>query len=172
MSTVSAILAINEVDAVLLIGFVAAILAFWGVLSQRQISRRRATIDYIARTEIDEDMMGARREFVNLARGRGGLAPWAEVDKEKTTQVQSIKIVLNEFELISIAIQRGVFDYRIWRLWKKSATIQFWRFGAPFIVQLRARTENDMLFHEFEEMVKWLRDNRMPTRSRWWGNFF
>jgi hypothetical protein len=165
-------LEINQVDAVLLIGLCAGLIAIWGIISQRDISRRRATIEYIAKTEIDNDMIKARRDFVELARASGGLAPWADVDKEKEDKLQSIKIVLNEFELISIAIQRGVFDFQIYSRWKKTGTIQYWRFGAPFIVALRARTDNDALFHEFEEMVKWLKGEQMPHRTWWWGKFF
>jgi hypothetical protein len=37
---------------------------------------------------------------------------------------------------------------------------------------LRARLKNDMIYHEFEEMVKWLKDEKIPKRHWWWGKLF
>ena len=162
----------NEVGAVLVTGVAAVVVTVWGILSQRAISRRRATLDFIARTESDADLIEARQTFISLARAPGSLAPWADEAKEKLDEVRSIRLVLNEFELIAIGIQRGIIDSELYRRWYRSGTIQYWTFAAPFILALRARTNNDALYHEFEEMVRWFRDNRMPRRNIWSGRFF
>ena len=69
-------------------GLLAAAVAIWGILSQRTIACRRATIDYLAKIEGDEDHINARREFIALAKAPGGLAPWADEDKKKRRKLK------------------------------------------------------------------------------------
>ena len=151
---------------------VAAAIAVWGVVSQRAIARRRATLDYISRQESDSDIIKARKQFIELAKAEGGLAPWADESKEKTEETSNIRITLNEMELICIGIQKGVIDYEMYEWWNKSGTISYWTHGAPFIFALRARLNNGAVYHEFEQLVNWLKDERMPKRNRWRGKWF
>jgi hypothetical protein len=155
----------GQICAVLIVGSIAAIIAVWGVLTQRSIARRRATLDHITRTESDGDLIAAQRKFIELATAAGGLGPWAA--QEKGEDVQSIRLVLNELELVSIGIQRGIIDFELYKLWRRSGVIRFWNYSSPFVIALRARLNNDSIYHEFEAMVGWMRDNRMPRKHRW-----
>jgi len=92
----------TPVEAALVTGGIAALIAIWGVLTQRQIARRRATLDLLTKSEADSDIIAARRKFIELAKAPGGLAAWADADKEKSEEAQKILTVLNEFELMSI----------------------------------------------------------------------
>lgn len=156
------------VGAVLLSGAGAATVAVWGIFTQRAIARRRTTFDHIAASDQDGDVIKARNKFIELAKAPGGLAPWADENKEQTDEVQSIKLVLNDFELISIGIQRGIIDAKLYQRWFKSGVIRHWKYAEPFVSALRTRTGNDSLFHEFQEMARWFGDNKMPRR-RWWS---
>ena len=113
-----------------------------------------------------------RREFIALAKAPGGLAPWADEDKEKTPQAQTIRLVLNSYELIAIGLQRGVFSYELYKRWHKSSVLRMWSHSAPFVTALRSRLSNDAIFHEFEEMAKSMKENHMPKRNWWAGRFF
>lgn len=144
-------------------------IAVWGVFTQRAIARRRATFDHIAKTEGDADILSARKHFVELAKGDGGLARWAGGEHEKTKEVQSIRLVLNDFELIAIGIQRGIIDGEFYRRWFKSGVVHYWRHAAPFVAALRTRTSNPMLYHEFEQMAGWFDETKPPRRGRWAG---
>lgn len=161
-----------EVGAILVAGVLATAAAVWGVVSQRSIARCRATIEFIARSEADGDLIQARRAFIQLAKAPSGLAVWAAEDKEQTEQAQAIKLVLNEFELISIGIQGGIIDFELYKRWHRQGTLAYWRNALPFIAALRDRTGNAALFHEFEEMVGWMKEEKLPRRSwkerRWW----
>ena len=161
----------NEVGAVFVTGGIATLVAIWGVVSQRSITRRQTTLQHIAQLESDRDVIEARKRFVELAKEPGGVAFWSENDKERTDEATKIRLVLNSYELISIGIQRGIIDYEIFRRWHRSSTIYYWERGAPYIMGLRARLNNDALYHEFEEMVRWFKDGKMPRRSWWWGRF-
>ncbi len=73
------------------IGLVGAIVAIWGIHTQPMIARRRATFDHIAKSEADADLIQAKRKFVELAKHEGGLAVWAQEDKEKSGEVRDFK---------------------------------------------------------------------------------
>ncbi|HEY8581043.1 MAG TPA: DUF4760 domain-containing protein [Beijerinckiaceae bacterium] len=159
----------TQVEATLVIGAVAALIAVWGVLTQRAIARRRATFDHIAKTEADADVIKARRKFIELAKANGGLARWAEEEHERSEEVQSIKLILNDFELIAIGIQRGIIDMEFYKRWYKSGVVRHWSHAHPFVAALRSRTRNNMLFHEFEQLAGWFDDNKAPPRKfRFW----
>jgi hypothetical protein len=92
----------TEMETVLLTGFIAAAVAMWGVLSQRVITRRRATLELIVKVEADHDYIEAHRCFVRLAKTPEGLAPWAAAGREESKELHSVRLVLNNYELISI----------------------------------------------------------------------
>ncbi len=152
--------------------FVGTVVAVWGVISQRQIARRRATLDLLAAAEADEDIIEARNKFIDLANQDGGLAIWAEKSREAEENTQKIKLVLNEFELISIGVQRGILDFELYSRWNKSTVLKYWERAEPFIVHLRTRTKNPAYYHEFQQMAGWLEANKMPRRGRLWALFF
>jgi hypothetical protein len=89
----------TEMETVLLTGFIAAAVAMWGVLSQRVITRR---LELIVKVEADHDYIEAHRCFVRLAKTPEGLAPWAAAGREESKELHSVRLVLNNYELISI----------------------------------------------------------------------
>lgn len=155
----------NQVWATSIIGILATVVAIWGIFTQRAIARRRATFDHITKTDADSDIIKARRSFIELAKQSDGLAKWAAEEHEKSDEVQSIKIVLNDFELIAIGIQRGIIDAEFYKRWHRSGVLNYWKHASPFVAALRARTGNEMLFYEFEQMAGWFNDNKPPRRS-------
>lgn len=158
----------TEVGAILLTGLVASAVGFWGIFSQRAIARRRFTIELLARTEADKDMIEARKQFISLANEEGGLAKYAEASKESCPQTHVIRQILNEHELIAIGIQRGVIDLVSYRRWNRSAVIKFWSISSAFVKRLRERTHNDALYHEFEQMYHWMNKTGKPPKRIWW----
>ncbi len=161
----------TNVGAFLLASLLAAAIAAWGVATQRVIARRRATLDHISKIERDSDVIAATQTFIKLSNTPEGLAPWAEKDREATPEVQAIKIVLNDFELVSIGIQRGIIDYELYRLWFKTGTVKYWEYASPFVAKIRDRTGNKMLYHEFQELARWMNDESKPKRNRFLGKW-
>ncbi len=72
----------------MVVGLFAATVAVWAIVSNRSISRRQSTVDTILRMEHDEDVITARRKFIELANNSGGLArfahdaPFSEAENE------------------------------------------------------------------------------------------
>lgn len=160
-----------EFSGTVFVGCVAALVAVWGVFTQRAIAARRATIDFIARSEADHDLMAARKRFIGLAKA-GGLSPYAAIDKEGSPETEAIRIVLNEFELVAIGIQRGILDYTIYSRWSKYEAIRYWNHALPFISELRTRLHSNDIYREFEVLQNWLKADSAPTRSFWWNRLF
>jgi hypothetical protein len=155
----------NEVGAIFVTAAIATVIAIWGVISQRQIARRQNTMAHITNSESDKDLIKARQQFITLAKASGGLAPWADADKEQTDEAQAIRLILNDFELISISIQFGVMDNALIRRFERGSIIRYWFYAAPYVYALRGRLGSDSLYHEFEEMARWMKTKNMPRRS-------
>jgi Domain of unknown function (DUF4760) len=162
----------TQIQAVFITATFATIVAIWGVLSQRAIARRRATLDLIARNEADHDLIEGYKKFVELALAPEGLAKWADVANEKTTETQTIRLILNQYELVAIGIQLGILDFKFWQRWGKSITVRSWKHASPFVSKLRERVSNPAIYYEFEELAKALEANKMPKRNWWLGRIF
>jgi hypothetical protein len=162
----------TENPVLLVFGFLAILVAIWGVITQRVVARRHTTIDFIHKQQTDKDVIDARKIFIEQARAPGGLAKWADKSEEGKPESQAIQTVLNHYELIAIGIELGILDFEIYKRYNKTNTITFWHHGAPFIHAIRSRMSNDALYHEFEQMAWWLKERKMPKRNRWRGLFF
>jgi hypothetical protein len=159
----------DDASAILVTGIIATMVALWGIYSQRAITRRQVTLEHISKLESDGDLIRARLKFGELVKD-GNLAQWAP--KVETAETQAIFTVLNEFELIAIGIQRGIIDFELYSRWYKSGTIRRWNDAHPFIVEFRKVNDNKMIYHEFEEMVKWFETDKPPSRGLAEGLWF
>jgi hypothetical protein len=162
---------VTDAGAILLTGGIAALVAIWGVISQRNIARRQHTMEHMAKTDNDNDMIDARRMFIQMAKQATGLVSYADADKEHTPESEAIRLVLNDFELTAVGIQMGVMDYEFYKRYNRGTVIRYWNHAAPYIYALRARVGSNLVFHEYEEMVRWF-SKRAPRRSFWWRVLF
>lgn len=135
-----------------MVGIVAATIAINGIGTQRDIARKRATLDVILKSEADKDLIEARRCFKRLAHDQNGLVPFALFEKEGSAETEAIRIVLNEFELIAIGIDRGILDEELYRQWYRTGVLLHWKHAHPFIEELRRRTENPLIYKSFEAL--------------------
>jgi hypothetical protein len=141
---------------------IATAVALWGFQYQRASARRRNTFEHIVRMEADQSFIDARRKLIELSKTPTGLATWAAEDKESSYEAQSIRLVLNQFEIVSIGIELGILDFETYKRWFQSTVIRFWAHSEDYIKNLRARTNNPALFHEFEELDKWMKAGKAP----------
>lgn len=158
---------LSEVEAILITALLAAILAAWGIVTQRIVTRRLTTIQRIGEASADRDMIQARNEFNKLSDPGGKLSTCVKSSDLTPEEQDFVRRVLNDHELISIGIQFGILDFKVICHNQKSTTLRDWARSAPFIYKLRAELDNQALYHEFEELVRWLQDKKMPRRH-WW----
>lgn len=157
---------------VLIPSAVAAIIAIWGVISHRAMVRRRATLDHLAGNNVDRDMLRAQKKFIELAKAPGGLAMWAEPENESRPEVEYIRLILNDFELISTSIQFGIMDFDFLKRQSAGTIQRYWRAAAPFVHALRDRIGSDSVYIEFETLNDWISQNKRPRRNIWIKKFF
>ena len=164
----------GEVGAIFSSAALAAVIAVWGVISQRSITRRQQTMQHMTKVDSDKDMIAARKQFIDLAKKPGGLSPWAEPEQENTEEAQSIRLILNDYELTAVGIQYGIIDLGFYKRYNRSTVIRYWNHAAPYVYALRARLGSNSVYHEFEELARWLQDGkiRMPRRGNFWRLLF
>ncbi|WP_157799489.1 DUF4760 domain-containing protein [Qipengyuania seohaensis] len=156
-----------------MVPIIAAGVAIWGVQTQRAIARRKATLDHLAVDNVDTDMIRARTTFIKLALGPGGLAPYADNDKEHSKEQQAIRLILNDFELVSTAIQFGIMDFEFYKQQAGGTAIRYWECAAPFVHAIRQKAGRNTLYCEFEALAGWISDDHKPKkRNRLWRKFF
>jgi hypothetical protein len=149
----------------------AATIAIWGVYSQRVITRRQATIEHIARLKADRSIQDTIQQFIQLSSGPNNLAQWADEDKQGTNENLAIIAVLNNYELMAVGIQRGIFEYTLIKQWQASTIKKFWSASHPFVVALRQRVGVPTLWTEFEKLNGWVCGSKSPVMSLWWTGF-
>jgi len=157
----------SEVGAILASALLAGLLAIWGVITQRIVARRQSTLEHLARADADRDMIAARKIFIELTTQSGGLQQYAAQEKENTDEVQAIRLVLNDMELMSIGVQFGALDLQIIKRYAKGTIIRYWFYAVPFVYAIRLRLNAPSAYHEFEELARWMQDNKMPHRRVW-----
>lgn len=159
---------ISEVEAIFITATLAAIVATWAVVTTRIVARRAATMEHITRVASDRDMIDAKQTFIRLTEEEGGLAKFGSSKPlEATKELQAIRTILNDYEQLAIGIQFGVIDFKLVSRYMKTAIIRDWGHAAPFIYKVRMEINSPALYHEFEELARWLQDQRMPTRRTW-----
>lgn len=170
--TIFELASMNEVEAIFVTAVVAGLIAIWGIITQRVISRRAETLQYFSRVDNDQDMINARKKFVELTTDGKALMKYANPKKYDTDEASALRLVLNENERLAIAIQFGVLDREFVRRNVRGVLIRDWELSAPFVYKLRAEVDNPAIYHEFEDLARLLGDNKMPRRGYFWRLWF
>jgi hypothetical protein len=163
---------ISEVEAIFLTAVVATIIALWGVITQRVVTRRGATLDFLSGMDTDNDLITARAEFNKAAKQPGGLAVLADAAQRDSDGAKAMRLVLNQNERIAIGIQFGILDREFVCRHGRGTLLRDWSLAAPFIYKLRQEYQNPALFHEFEDLARSLSDKPMPSRTAFWRLWF
>lgn len=150
------------------IAVIAAIVAIWGIASQRGLSRKQMTFQHLAQSESDGSFQKALKILGHESNKPGGLLQWAEKEKEGTEEQKAIVTILNWFELSSLGIQKGIIDGALFQELNAGHTAFCWTRAEAFVTALRARTGRKAIYHEFEELARWLQKDALPKRRFWW----
>ena len=151
--------------------WIAAVIAVWGVVTQRVLARRRASVDHIFNILNDHDFIKARTKFLELAKSEAGLLPYADKDHPDQDGAGAITLVLNNYELMAIGIQRGILDYKLIERYARAIIIGHWDVAGPYITQLRIVRNNPKYYTELETMKNWMAKTAKPN-GRFWSLFF
>jgi len=96
-----------------LIAGVAALLALLSLKAQLDIARKRAAIDVFLKTEMDQGMNAAYREYVEGLKLSKGYPDIDEFEQEQPDKYMAVRTYLDVNELICIGINQRAFDQRV-----------------------------------------------------------
>lgn len=143
--------------AILLSASVGAAVALVSIRAQREIARRRATLDVILKSESDETFQALYSTFKSERNRTNGLASLldASTESEKSLKTQ-IDSFLNHYELIAISIKNKILDETFYKEWMKSSYIKHFYDAKSYIDEMRKKQKHDSAYIEFERLVnKW-----------------
>lgn len=155
-----------EAIAIFVTGIAAVIAAFVGVTDQRRVVRQQITFEHIVQVESDNDMIEARENFIEFTTIPGKMSELAHPATISSKEAQYVTRFINNWENISIGIQLNIIDFELIKRYNKSAIINHWDSASQFVSELRKTTGNRFYYHEFEELARWMRDDKMPHRVR------
>lgn len=136
---------------------VAAIIN-WNV----RIARRRATLDIVLNEQTHETAIQERTQFINLKK-KGDLSSWAASSQANSPEVETIRAVLNRYELVAIGIKKSTLDEKIYKYWCRTTLVGDWRAIKPFVAQIRTVNSIPTLYCEFEALAKkWANSSERP----------
>jgi hypothetical protein len=127
-----------------------------------RIARRRATLDIVLNEQTHDIVIKERTQFITLKR-KGDLSAWAASDKVNEPEVETIRAILNRYELVAIGIKKSTLDPGIYRRWCRTTLVEDWRAIKPFVVQIRTKNSVPTLYCEFESLAKkWANPSEKP----------
>lgn len=162
----------GEAEATLLTGAIAGAIAVIAIVTQRTLSVRQATLEFIRLSQTDAAMSEARQLFISLANSTDDLAIWAKHEKAQSKQAQSIRLVLNEIEMAAVGIQRGILDDRTYRLFWKIGTIRTIGLTRSYIEARRERSNNPSLYKNAVGLAKAYEQDRRAPGARFYKKLF
>lgn len=158
---------LSEVEAILITAVVAAILTAWGVVTQRVVTRRLTTIQHLSAKDADKDVIEARKKFNELSDPTGKLSTYTKPDDLSEEESNSVRLILNDYEVMAIGVENGIFDLAIIKHYGRGTILRDWARTAPFIHKLRNELDNPYVYYEFEHLAHWLQEERKPKRRIW-----
>ena len=156
------------------VGVVAAtLIAAFTISSHRRSNRERATLDTLIRIELDQDYIQHRRRFNQFVKPDGEELSYlllpsdlrescrpanAVTSLDDSKKVQSLRIILDIYELLSLSIAEHSLDERVYHKWFHGQLLKDWALTKSFILALRRRQARPAIYRHFE----WL-------AARWGG---
>ena len=150
---------------------ISATVALTVFIYTRRANRRRATLDMVIKTFLDDD--GRRRydRFKDLMRrDRDQNDPFKMLSLVKLTadnaDDRSVLVSqLNTYELVALGIRRGIFDEPFYKLWFHRQFTKDYESMMPFVSAVQE--DGPTIFVEFRYLYqRWIK-NRHPAASPW-----
>ena len=146
--------------AILVSACIGAGVALNAIKTNREIAKKRATLDVILKSESDEYFERIFSVFLSEKQRKAGLATLVnpETDAEKRSQTE-VDNFLNHYELIAISIKKEILDEDFYKQWMRSSYIRHFHEAKDYIEGIRITSPN--AFTEFEDMVnKWEEESK------------
>lgn len=127
--------------AILVSAVIGGRVAWSAVNANREIARKRATLDVILKSESDEYFERIYAVFSSEKRRASGLETLlkAETDGEKKSKIE-VDNFLNHYELIAISITQNILDESFYKDWMKTTYIKHYKESKAYIDGIRVKS--------------------------------
>ena len=132
---------------------VAILLGRYAANKNKEIARKRATLDVILQSESDGYFERIYTVFASEKQRKAGLVALfnSETDSEKKAKLE-VDNFLNHYELIAISIESEILDEEFYKKWMKSTYIKHYQESLEYIC--RTRRDNPKAYIAFEALAK------------------
>lgn len=147
--------------AIVLSGIIAICISKYHSNWANKASRVKATFDALNEKQWDKDYILALSIFANaIGSGPNGITNSIKEeasnppDQDRMSVETAARLIMNDYELTFIAIEEGVLDERLVRLWKGSSMIRHFNSTKTYVEWMRAENKNDNIFKVFQKKVE------------------
>lgn len=139
--------------AVLLSATIGACIAWRSITTNRDIARKRATLDVILKSESDYYFERIYSVFASEKKRKSGLEALlnADTDSERKAKLE-VDNFLNHYELIAISISQNILDEEFYKDWMRSTYIKHYKESEAYIEGIRK--DNPKAYICFEGLAK------------------
>lgn len=146
----------------ILAALVSAVTAFLvssrTIRANRDMARKRATLDMIERSESNAFYLSIYAAFRDVITSADG---FAEITTSQLPAImeQRRKVIafLNHYELVAIGIEQGILDEELYRMFLRGTLVRHWDSAEAFVNHLRADTPDSnapVAFEKFEALAR------------------
>lgn len=142
----------------------AAYLSIQSIRTNRDIARKKATLDLIVQAESTEYYQIRYRAFTDIRKDEAGFSQiFKPSNPEIVKQRQMVLNYLNHYELIAMGIFEGILDESVYKNYMRSTIVRDWFAAKEFIDHIRAPSPDSgadvpatAAFSNFERLaLKW-----------------
>lgn len=128
-----------------IIGLLSAVVALVAFHYTRKVNRRRATLDMVLKTFMDDGGRDQYNKFKLIMQRHKDcndpldILAFADPDSQITDDRQILRSQINEYELIALGIRRSLFDEKIYKMWFQDQFVRDFESLKDFIDKVREK---------------------------------
>lgn len=190
----------NPTPSVAGFGILMSLLAaLWGLHTNRDIAKKRATLDLILGEQTNKEIFEKRQKFIVYRDGKQKLESYLDkqkLDKQKTGKnilplpirekqnrdtekeienakeaISCITASINRYEMIAIGIEKKCICEEMYREWLQTTVVNDWKTVENFVIKLRKDKNIPNLYKRFEVMALRFNPNSSQPRRSWREKF-
>lgn len=140
---VPAFLAENTAILVPTIILISVIAAAWGVISARNTTKERVTLEMIEKVESTPHYRDLHSVFTYHRRSNTFEKLHDPTEEKDKKERQAVIDYLNHYEIVSIGIRKRILDADIYREWMQGPFIRDWNAASDFIQRERWKWDHE-----------------------------
>lgn len=143
----------------------ALVVGLRSIQSQREIARKRASMDFFAKTEMDRNTLEAHKDFTEATKKLKASLTEGKMNAnfENSKEYWDIRDYLNLHELMSVGIMQDVFDDHVCYFFWSGELERAYRDTRPLIEYVQGLPDQKGTYVELVKVAQRWSEKRKPT---------